>query len=52
MELSPSAEPLHLGWWELNELMEFGFEATEGGECGITSSVGSSLTSGRLLETS
>ena len=32
--------------------MEFGFKAMEGGECGIESCVGSSLTSGRLLKTS
>ena len=52
MESSPSAECLHLDWQELNKLMEFGFEAMEGGECGIKSSVSSSSTSGRLLEMS
>ena len=52
MESSPSMEFLHSDWQELNELMKFGFKATEGGGHGIESCVSSPSTSKRPLEIS
>ena len=43
---------LHLDWQELNELMEFGFKATEGVGHGIESCASSPSTSKRPLEMS